>query len=353
MYKVDPGPYSLLASITTALYTKGAAMTLSALGIDVSKATLDVCLITNRGSQSAQFNNCAEGHRKLHKWLKKRAKAQETHVCLEATGQYGDPIASYLYELHYPVSVMNPSRIKSYARSLMRRNKTDKADAQVIADFCLKQEPELWSPPPQHMQDLKAMVRRLNALKDNRQQEKNRLQSGVSTPWVMTDLEEHIAFLEERIDTLSKAIQEHINQFPELKKQRDLLDTIPGIGKLTAATILAEIPHIAEFDSARQVAAYAGLTPRNFLSGSSVHPKTRLSKTGNAHLRRALYMPAVSATRWNPIIHDFYQKRQEHGLCKLAALAACMRKLLHIAFGILKHMRPFDPNYLNTMPMAI
>jgi len=328
-------------------------MTLSVLGIDISKDTLDLCLMTAKGNHSAQFDNCAEGHRKLHKWLKKRFRSDRPHVCLEATGQYGDPIANYLYELHYPVSVINPSRIKSYARSLMRRNKTDKADAQVIADFCLKQNPELWSPPPQHMQDLKAMVRRLNSLKENRQQEKNRLQSGVSTPWVMTDLEEHIAFLEERIDTLSKAIQEHINQFPELKKQRDLLDSIPGIGKLTAATILAEIPNITEFDSARQVAAYAGLTPRNFLSGSSVHPKTRLSKTGNAHIRRALYMPAISATTWNPIIRVFYQKRLDNGLCKMAALAACMRKLLHIAFGILKHEQPFDPNYLNTQASLI
>ncbi len=328
-------------------------MTRSVLGIDVSKATLDVCLITDKGTQSAQFDNCAEGLRKLHKYLKKRTEARETHVCLEATGQYGDLVANYLYELRYKVSVMNPLRIKSYARSLMRRNKTDKADAQVIADFCLKLEPDPWSPPPEHIRDLKAMVRRLISLKDNRQQERNRLQSGVTTAWVVADLEEHVAYLDERIDILSKEIQAHIDCFPKLKKQRDLLDSIPGVGKLTAATILAEIPDITEFDSARQVAAYAGLTPRNFLSGSSIHPKTRLSKTGNAHLRRALYMPTVSATRWNPIIHDFYQKRQDGGLTKMGALGACMRKLLHIAYGILKHMQPFNPNHLGTMPMTI
>ena len=323
-------------------------MAQSVVGIDVSKATLDICYLISGNMHTGQFANDHKGHHSIHKWLKRRCKGQLPHVCLEATGQYGEAIAEFLHERDYPVSVVNPARIKSYARSLMRRNKTDRADAQVIADFCLKQEPNLWSPPPAHMKDLKSLGRRLDGLKNNRQQERNRLQSGVTVEWVVSDLQEHIAYLDGKINTLEKAIQQHINQFPELKKQRDLLDTIPGIGKLTAAKILAEVPRITEFDDARQLAAYAGLTPRNVFSGTSVRGRTKLCKTGNAHLRLALYMPAIVATRWNPIVKTFYERMLNNGLCKMAAIAASMRKLLHMAYGILKSGRPFDPNYLGT-----
>lgn len=320
-------------------------MSQSSLGIDVSKKTLDVCYLTAEQALSGCFSNDQEGHKKLFNWVKKQAKDQKTHVCLEATGQYGEAISAFLYEKGYPISVVNPLRIKSYARSMMRRNKTDKADAQVIADFCLKQEPELWSPPPAHIKDLKVLVRRLDGLKNARQQERNRLQSGVTLASVVSDLREHIVYLDGKIKALEKLIQQHINQFPELKKQRNLLVTIPGIGKLTAAKILAEVPRITEFDDARQLAAYTGLTPRNVLSGTSVRGRAKLCKTGNAHLRQALYMPAIVAKKWNQIIKVFYERMLSNGLCKMAAIAAAMRKLLHLAFGILKSGRPFDPNH--------
>ncbi len=323
-------------------------MAQSVVGIDVSKATLDICYLFSSNVHTGHFANDSKGHRAVHKWLMRQCKGQLPHVCLEATGQYGEAIAEFLHERDYPVSVVNPARIKSYARSLMRRNKTDKADAQVIADFCLKQEPDVWSPLPTHLKDLKSLVRRLEGLKNNRQQERNRLQSGVDVEWIVSDLREHIAYLDVKITALEKVIHQHINQYPELKKQRDLLDTIPGIGKLTAAKILAEVPRITEFDDARQLAAYAGLTPRNVLSGTSVRGRTRLCKTGNAHLRLALYMPAIVAKTWNPIVKTFYERMLNNGLCKMGAIAASMRKLLHIVYGVLKSGRPFDPNYLGT-----
>ena len=242
--------------------------------------------------------------------------------------------------------MVNPARIKAYADSHLRRNKTDKADAQLIAEFCLKQEPPLWSPPPASFRDLQALVRRLEDLQDNLQQEKNRLQSGVSTPTVVADLQAHITYLEGQMAKLLTAIHEHIAQYPALQKQRDLLDSIPGIGALTAAKLLGEIRHISDFDSARQLAAYAGLTPRNQLSGTSVHRKARLSKTGNAHLRRILYMPAISAKRWNPIVKAFCERLEQNGLLPMQAVAAAMRKLRHLAYGVLKTGRPFDPDYL-------
>lgn len=125
-----------------------------------------------------------------------------------------------------------------------------------------------------------------------------------------------------------------------------LLVTIPGIGKLTAAKLLGEIRNILDFQSARQLAAYAGLTPQNFLSGTSVHKKTRLSKTGNANLRNILYMPAIVAKRYNPIVRSFCERLSCSGLKPMEVIGAAMRKLLHLAYGILKSGRPFDPDYL-------
>jgi len=321
-------------------------MTRAVLGIDVSKATLDVCLELGPRSKRGTFNNDTKGHHALYGWVRKACKDQLPHVCLEATGQYGDRVAKYLYEQGCPVSMMNPMRIKAHAGAMGKRNKTDKADAEVITDFCLKQNPPLWSPPPSHLRDLKALVRRLDDLKNMRTQEKNRLGSGTETPGVIASIEAHIDFLEEEIKDMDAQVQALVDQFAQLKKQRALLESIPGIGKLSAAVVLAEIPDIANFESARQVAAYVGVTPRNHRSGSSVHPNARLSKTGNAHLRHALYFPAVVAKNHNPIVREFCQRLTDRGKAPKAVVCAAMRKLLHIAYGVLKSGQPFDPEYL-------
>jgi transposase len=315
-------------------------------GIDVSKEKLDVCVRLRNGQAFGQFDNTAAGHQKLARWMRKQTETQ-MHVCLEATGQYGEAVAEYLYQQGQTVSVVNPARIKHYGRSQLRRNKTDKADAELIADFCASQKPEPWSPPAAEFKDLQALVRRLEDLMNARQQEANRLQSGVSMPAVIEDLKAHLAYLDQQIQKVKSLIQDHIDHHPHLRKQRDLLDSIPGIGKLTAAKLLGEIRSIDEFDNARQLAAYAGLTPEKAVSGSSVRKKPRLSKTGNANLRKILYMPAISAKRFNPIISSFCQRLLLAGLQPMQVVAAAMRKLLHIAFGVLKHRQPFDPNYLS------
>jgi transposase len=240
-----------------------------------------------------------------------------------------------------------PARIKHYGNSKLRRNKTDKADAQLIAEYCLREKPAIWTPPPASFKDLQALVRHLENLQNNRLQELNRLLSGVHTSFVVESLNLLLVFLDDQIKQTKKAIQEHINQHEELKRMQNLLVTIPGIGKLTAAKLLGEIRNILDFQSARQLAAYAGLTPRNFLSGTSVHKKSRLSKTGNANLRKALFMPAIVATKYNPIVHSFCVRLSESGLRPMEVIGAAMRKLLHLVFGILKTGRPFDPNYIN------
>ena len=299
------------------------------LGIDVSKDTLDVVLRHQDQSQHQVFSNNAVGYARLTRWLIAH-KAGAVHACLEATGQYGDGVAEYLYHAGHAVSVVNPLRIKRYGESKLHRNKTDKADAALIAEFCAKENPPLWKPLPDYLKQLRQMVRRLDDLQCAYQQERNRLTSGVTNTWVVADLQAHLQELRQRIQAMKTAIQQFIAADPELKHQAYLLDTIPGIGELTAARLLAEIGEITSFEDAPQLAAYAGLNPKGAHSGSSVRKKTRISKEGRAFIRYILYMPAIVARKHNPIIRDFCSRLAQRNLPEMAIVAAAMRKLLHL-----------------------
>ncbi len=317
------------------------------LGIDVSKDTVDVVLLReDHAPETGQFDNRSQGFRSLHHFLKKR-KVKVLHACLEATGHYGDALALFLHKADYTVSVVNPARIKAYADSRLNRTKTDASDAALIADFCRTQQPQAWKPPPPEQQELQALVRHLENLNDIRQQEANRRQAGIPSETVLKTLDEHITFLDQQIADLLQQIHDHIERHPHLRRQRDLLTSIPGIGHLTAFKLLAEIVDIQVFDNARQLAAFAGLTPHQRLSGSSVRGRARLSKRGSARLRHTLYFPAIVAQRWNPILAPFAKRLLAAGKAKLTVIAAVMRKLLHLVYGILKSGQPFDPHYLN------
>jgi transposase len=316
----------------------------SLLGIDVSKDTLDVALIAEGSTFHKTIRNTSQGYQQLEKWLEDH-QAGKVHACLEATGQYGEAIAEYLYECGHQVSVVNPARIKRYGESKLHRNKTDKADAILIAEFCQKENPAPWQPLSPEIKHLRALIRRLEDQKANLQQEVNRLKSGEKDSWVVGDLQIHIDYLQERIAATEKEIKEFINKTPGLKSQQKLLTTIPGIGDLTAFILLAEIGDVSIFDNAPQLAAYAGLNPQGHRSGSSVHKKTRISKQGRSELRRCLYMPAVVALTHNPVIQDLNHRMTERGSLKMEIVVAAMRKLLHIAYGVLKNQTPFDPYY--------
>jgi transposase len=318
----------------------------SILGIDVSKDTLDVCLLYKEQTHQGRFANLPEGHQRLLRWLRKR-RVRSLRACLEATGLYGEELAQSLYEAGYQVSVVNPLRIKKYAESQLRRNKTDRLDAWVIADFCRSQELVEWTPPPPEWRELRDLVRHLDDLNTMRQQEQNRLQARLKSDAVITVLQQHIAFLDDQIAQLTQQINDHFNQHPHLKQQRDLLRSIPGIGDKTAAILLAEVRDFLAFDNVRQLVAFAGLNPSQRESGSSVRGRTRLSKTGNAAIRAALYWPAICAKRHNPLIQPLCLRLEQHGQPKMVAVGAAMRKLLHQAYGVLKTGLPFDPNYLS------
>ena len=314
------------------------------LGIDVSKDKHDVVLVSQGKKYHRVINNDLRGFEFLVKWLKTH-QVTKVHACLEATGQYGDELAEYLYLQGHDVSVVNPARIKRYGESKLHRNKTDKADAELIAEFCLKEEPTFWQPLSPKIKHLRALIRRLQALKDNLQQEKNRMKSGEPDDWVTKDLAIHIKFLQDRIKATESEIRDLIDKDPDLKSQQDLLTSIPGIGDLTANTLLAEIGDFSVFENAPQLAAYAGLNPRGHFSGSSVQKKTQVSKQGRAELRRCLYMPAIVALSFNPVIQSLADRMAKTNHQKMEIVIAAMRKLLHLSYGVLKNQLPFDPDY--------
>lgn len=318
-------------------------MTLPVLGIDVSKKQFHVVLIGAAGRTPARaFANRAAGFAQLATWLQ-RQEAACVHACLEATGSYGEQLARFLHQAGHRVSVVNPRQIRAFAASELARNKTDPLDAALIARFCQAHRPPAWSPPPPEVAALEALVRRLDALEEMRQQEVNRMD--VAPPAVRPSIAEHLEFLQQQIAKTQQAIRDHFDSHPNLRARRDLLVSIPGIAEKTAAKLLAEIPHLEQFSQARQVAAFAGLNPRQHSSGSSVRGRSRLSKIGSPRLRRALYMPALVALRHNPVIRGLARRLALRGKQPMIIVGAAMRKLLHLAYGVLKSGVPFNPNY--------
>jgi len=314
------------------------------LGLDVAKCKFDAALLLHGHTHHRLFPNTPTGYAELFRWLR-RHTADALHACLEATGTYGDALALFLHQQGVRVSVVNPARIKAFAQSELSRTKTDKTDAALIGRFCVAHQPLPWTPPPREQRQLQALVRRREALQAMRQQERNRLDLEGPDSLVRESLQEHLAHLDHQLHQLAAQLRVHLGAHAALHHQAALLQSIPGIGQLTALKLLAEAPLLGRYRSARQAAAYAGLSPRQRQSGSSVHGRTRLSKTGNAALRRALYLPAVVALRANPLLRVFATRLLAAGKPKMSVVGAVMRKLLHQAHGVLKHNRPFDPNY--------
>ena len=314
------------------------------LGIDVSKDEHDLVLVKEGRQYHRVINNDSGGFKSLSDWLD-RHLVTNVQACMEATGQYGEALAEYLYDRDQLVSVVNPARIKRYGQSKLHRNKNDKADAQLIAEFCLKEEPGTWKPLSPEIKHLRALIRRLYALKTNLRQEKNRKGSGEKDPWVIEDLMKHIEYLKERIKATEKELGDLIKKSPELKFKHDLLTSIKGIGPLTARTLLAEVGDFSAFENAPQLAAFAGLTPKNYRSGSSVFKKSQITKEGRVELRRCLYMPAMVALNHNPVIQSLAERMKKTNHHKMEIIVAAMKKLLHLAYGVLKTQLPFDPNY--------
>lgn len=326
------------------------------LGIDVAQATLAVALSTGEGTtRHGTFSNDSKGFGQLKRWVQRHVQHHVHHhvqhsirACLEATGRYSDAIACYLDDETWVerVSVLNPQCIHAYARSQLRRSKTDKSDAALLAHYAATQDPQAWNRPSPQQQTLQELTRHRDNLLDMRQQVRNRLKSGVRSSAVQRQLQEQEQLLTRQIAEAEAEIQTALEQDDELHHHFELLCSIPGVGPVLASHFLAEVPDVARFDSASQLAAFAGLVPTQHDSGTSVKRKGKLAKTGNVHLRSAFYMPALCATRHNPLIAAFVERLKATGeKAKMTIVVAVMHKLLRLAYGVLKSNQPFDLNF--------
>jgi transposase len=315
-----------------------------ALGIDVAKAKLDGCILSSDGhAYYQQVANTADGHAALHEWVQQHTP-QRLPVCLEATGVYGDAIALFLHQHGYRVSVVNPAPVKHFGMALMKRHKTDKSDAQVLAAYCLHQPPPLWQPPSlsqSHLHDLKRLA---DDLQSDRIRLKNRLEGTRPDSPARRYLQDQLEYVEKQLAQIEAELKQQLDHDDHLRTHCDLLTSIIGIGQASALQVLAELPDLTHFTSADELVAYAGLCPHQQQSGARLN-HSWLSKQGSAHLRKALYFPALTAKQHNPHLRRFAERLAAAGKAKMVVVAAVMRKLLVLIYAILKSGHPYDPNY--------
>jgi transposase len=323
-------------------------------GIEVGAQALVVSLEREGRRQALKtFDNTAQGHQAILRHL--RRAGHTVRVCLESTGVYGLDLALALARAGLEVMVANPRAVRHFATALMQRSKNDRLDAVVLLEFALRMPFQAWVPPGQAALQLHALARRLEALKETQAAEKSRwhaAQATETTPSALRrDLERSLRSLRRAIARLAREAVKIIAQDPGLKLRFDLLISTRGaIAETSAIHILAEMAVLPSDLDVRQQVAYAGLDPRECSSGTSVHKKVRISKHGNAHLRRALYMPALVALRRQPNLRAFYQHLRQRGKLKMVALVAVMRKLLHALYGMFKHQKPFDGSKVYPLP---
>ena len=317
-------------------------MSVSVLGIDMAKQKFDAALLIDGKTKHKTCKNSTEAFETLTLWLEKQG-IQKVHACLEATGNYGEDLAIYFHEAGHIVSIVNPARIKGFAQSELIRTKTDKIDAGVIARFCLAMKPGAWIPPSSESRSLRALVRRVDSLIDMRSQEKNRISTAHESVIVL--IKEHNVYLDQEIEKIRRQIADLIGHNPHLTRRKELLDSIPAIGKATIPHLLAELDDLEKFNHVRQMVAFIGLAPKETLSGSSMKRKPRLYKIGHARLRKALYMPALVSIQCNPVMIAFYNRLKGKGKNGKVIVCAIMRKLVHVIFGVLKSGKEYDPNF--------
>jgi transposase len=316
------------------------------VGIDVGAKELVVSIDRSGTRESGiVFANDRSGHRKLIRWATKKGAA--VRVVLESTGVYGLDLAFALHRAkRVEVMVANPRAIAAFGKASLQRSKTDALDAETILEFSVRMPFVPWTPPNPSILELRALSRRIEAMSKTVTQEKNRLhayqQSEELSDFVKDDICELVELLGGRIARLRKQALTVIEQSPELVNAFGRITSIKGIADAAGIQLLAELGTLPKDMTTRQWVAHAGLDPRHYQSGTSVHKPSRISKTGNAHLRRALFLPAMVASRWEPNVKAFYEKLLAKGKTKMQALVAVMRKLLHAIHGMLEHDQDFD-----------
>jgi transposase len=314
-------------------------------GIEVSQHTLVVALrARDHDERWREFPNTPQGHQAVLRFLARAVGP--VRVALESTGLYGLDLALALHQAGVAVMVANPRAVRHFAQAMMQRSKNDQLDAALLREFAARMPFVAWRPPSPAALKLVAVARRLEALTDLLAAEKNRRHAASLSQALPTivrrDVERSIQTQQRALERLTRAAQEFVLSDPTLARRYELLLSIPGVGATSALHLLAELTLLPAGMEVRQWVAYAGLDPRESSSGTSVHRKVRISKAGNQHLRRALYMPVLVAVQHQPHLRAFYLHLLERGKTKMQALVATMRKLLHALFGMFKHDQLFD-----------
>src|SRR3954471_8189911 len=312
-------------------------MTDAILGIDVSRTTLDTSLLAGTKPRSRSFAKSPDGWRQLIAWL---AKEEVRQACLEATGHHSLGIALALHEAGHVVSLVNLAQIRDFARTKLGRNKTDQVDAAHIRDYAELFKPRPWAPPSPALRRLCELQTIRAGMVASLTEWTNRSTSGMDRALSLAKATiQHFT-----LEAVDQAIAETIDNDRELCAKRTLLVSISGVGETLAGIVLAELPGPEVLGSSGAAAAYAGLNPRQHQSGTSINRPARISKIGNAVLRSALYMPALSAMRYNPAVAALVDRLKAQGrLTGKQIVVAAMRKLLVICFGVLKSGKEFDP----------
>ncbi len=318
------------------------------VGIDVGAKSVDVVSFkAGKASKSVSIKQTTDGHKSL---ISKLKKLKPSCIVMEATGIYYLDLAIALHDAGLPVAVINPKSSKHFAQVKLQNSKTDAIDAALLAEYAMRMEPRLWTPPDQYRQALRSLGRQVNRLIHSRTQAKNRLhamKSTKSTPALLIeDEEEAVATLDRRIDRLRAAAHTMLEEAPELKRLHSHFVAAKGIGDASALALLAELCVLPDTLKSAQVSRHAGLDIRLHQSGSSVNQKARISKAGNVYIRSALYMPAMSAITSDPNVTAFRDALVARGKTKLQAQVAVMRKYLTGLWACVKADTPFDSSLL-------
>lgn len=323
-------------------------------GLDIASLTFVVRLLDHAGTplgNTTEFGNSSAGFKEFQRWLKGQgATASQTLIVMEATGVYWEVCALALHAAGFAVNVVNPAQIKAFARTTLRRVKTDATDADLIARFALSVPLPAWQPPSLELEGLQLMMRQREDFLAMLQQQENQLHSLERRPHVPQSVleaaKEHVNFLKKLIENIEDNFKKEIKQYPQWQQSLELLLTIPGVGLITAAILLTETGALGNFIEARQLTAYAGIAPAPFSSGSSVKRPSSISKIGDPRLRRALYMAALSASRLESSPYrEFYKRLCAKGKPKKLAFVAVARKLMVLCFRIIRSQKAYDPNY--------
>lgn len=321
------------------------------LGMDVSKEKLDCCLLGDANDTKRKTKvvaNSVPGVTNLLAFVDKEGIARdEVHVVMEGTGVYHQLAAETLYDGGVRVSIVNPAQVKDFGRGLAVRTKNDSKDSFVLARYGALLQPALWTAPSAAARRLQAYIAREDAIKKDIQREQNRREKSVvgnAPEEILASIDETVVFLERQLEAMRKKIRDHIRKHPDLHDDMKLLTSIPGVGPEVAHRMLS-VMHNHQFRAAEQLAAYLGLVPVERQSGTSLHARPKISKAGPARTRAVMYLPAVSAKRWNPHIRALAQRLEAKGKSPKAIVVAAMRKLVHLCFGVLKSRTPYAPDH--------